>query len=176
MGVSMDVSLPLPPPPHAGSVRIGVTPPISSTGPVPEEVFIETALSKFLLTQGGEVSESDGGDRRRKEIITKLENIVKGWVASIASEKKIEFAEDGAGARLAEFGSQRLGYHNASDFLPFSLCPFTPFPFPLSPLPSSSPFPLLPPPFPPSPSSLPLHYGNLLLGATMHPRTSIVFV
>ena len=97
----------------------GITRPLSDQAPTQEEIKANEVMMHHLMElgeQGEALFETSDGDKEREVVKNKIETLVKSWVSELGRKKGIDEAllEDGGGARLYIFGSQRLGVHNSS--------------------------------------------------------------
>ena len=107
-------------------VKIGGV--IDASQPTETDLIMDASLRRYLsnLSLNGEpLFETDHGNAQRREACDKLQAIVREWVTKIGKDKGVsdEFLDDGGGAKLYIFGSQRLGVHNSASDID-SLCVF----------------------------------------------------
>ncbi|KAI3407864.1 Polynucleotide adenylyltransferase [Psidium guajava] len=90
--------------------RLGITEPISLSGPTEDDVIKTRELEKFLQDAG--LYESQEEAVSREEVLGRLDQIVKIWVKSISRAKGLnEQMVQEANAKIFTFGSYRLGVH-----------------------------------------------------------------
>ncbi|KAF8022546.1 hypothetical protein BT93_F0152 [Corymbia citriodora subsp. variegata] len=90
--------------------RLGITEPISLSGPTEDDVMKTRELEKFLQDAG--LYESQEEAVSREEVLGRLDQIVKIWVKSISRAKGLnERLVQEANAKIFTFGSYRLGVH-----------------------------------------------------------------
>ncbi|KAI5382726.1 nuclear poly(A) polymerase 1 isoform X2 [Lathyrus oleraceus] len=90
--------------------RLGITGPISSSGPTEYDVAKSTELDKYLQDAG--LYESREEAICREEVLGRLDQIVKIWVKTITRAKGFnEQIVREANAKIFTFGSYRLGVH-----------------------------------------------------------------
>ncbi|KAK4767646.1 hypothetical protein SAY86_015396 [Trapa natans] len=96
---------------HRGSgQRLGITDPISLSGPTEYDVMKTLELEKFLQEAG--LYESQEESLNREEVLGRLDQIVKMWIKSITRAKGLdEQLVQEANAKIFTFGSYRLGVH-----------------------------------------------------------------
>ncbi|KAG0502552.1 hypothetical protein HPP92_002624 [Vanilla planifolia] len=89
---------------------LGVTEPISLSGPSELDVVKSQELDKFLEDAG--LYESQEEAVSREEVLGRLDQIVKIWVKKISRIKGFneQFVQE-ANAKIFTFGSYRLGVH-----------------------------------------------------------------
>ncbi|KAG2699601.1 hypothetical protein I3760_07G199000 [Carya illinoinensis] len=95
--------------------KYGITKPISLAGPTEADLHRNMELEKFLIDSG--LYESEEEASRRKEVLNRIDEIVKGWVKQLTHLRGYtdQMVED-ATAVILTFGSYRLGVHGpASD-------------------------------------------------------------
>ncbi|KAK1302739.1 hypothetical protein QJS10_CPB12g00288 [Acorus calamus] len=89
---------------------LGVTEPISLSGPSDFDVIKTQELEKFLKDEG--LYESYEESVGREEVLGRLDQIVKSWVKKISRAKGFnEQLVQEANAKIFTFGSYRLGVH-----------------------------------------------------------------
>ncbi|XP_020598321.1 nuclear poly(A) polymerase 1 [Phalaenopsis equestris] len=93
-----------------GNGYLGVTEPISFSGPTELDVIKTRELEKFLEDAG--LYESPEEAISREEVLGRLDQIVKIWVKRISRAKGFneQFVQE-ANAKIFTFGSYRLGVH-----------------------------------------------------------------
>lgn len=90
--------------------RLGITEPISWSGPMEFDVIKTRKLEKYLAVVG--LYESQEEAVSREEVLGRLDQIVKIWVKSISRAKGLnEQMVQEANAKIFTFGSYRLGVH-----------------------------------------------------------------
>uniref|UniRef100_A0A1D1Z565 polynucleotide adenylyltransferase n=2 Tax=Anthurium amnicola TaxID=1678845 RepID=A0A1D1Z565_9ARAE len=90
--------------------HLGVTEPISLSGPTEFDVIKTRELEKFLVDAG--LYESQEEAVSREEVLGRLDQIVKIWVKKISRAKGFnEQVVQEANAKIFTFGSYRLGVH-----------------------------------------------------------------
>ncbi|XP_052179722.1 nuclear poly(A) polymerase 1 [Diospyros lotus] len=90
--------------------RLGITEPISWSGPTEHDVVKTCELEKYLADVG--LYESQEEAVSREEVLGRLDQIVKIWVKSISRTKGLnEQLVQEANAKIFTFGSYRLGVH-----------------------------------------------------------------
>ncbi|CAA6665454.1 unnamed protein product [Spirodela intermedia] len=90
--------------------HLGVTEPISLTGPTESDVIKTRELEKYLVDAG--LYESQEEAVEREEVLGRLDQIVKAWVKKISRAKGFnEQVVQEANAKIFTFGSYRLGVH-----------------------------------------------------------------
>lgn len=95
---------------RSGGQRLGITEPISLSGPTEYDVIKTCELEKYLQDAG--LYESQAEAVRREEVLGRLDQIVKIWVKSISRAKGLnEQLVQEANAKIFTFGSYRLGVH-----------------------------------------------------------------
>ncbi|KAJ0962781.1 hypothetical protein J5N97_027903 [Dioscorea zingiberensis] len=89
---------------------LGVTEPISFSGPSEVDVLKTQELEKFLADAG--LYESQEEAVSREEVLGRLDQIVKIWVKNVSKAKGFneQFVQE-ANAKIFTFGSYRLGVH-----------------------------------------------------------------
>ncbi|XP_038894281.1 nuclear poly(A) polymerase 1 isoform X2 [Benincasa hispida] len=93
-----------------GQQRLGITDPISLSGPTEYDVIKTRELEKYLQDAG--LYESQEEAVSREEVLGRLDQIVKIWVKSISRAKGLnEQLVQEANAKIFTFGSYRLGVH-----------------------------------------------------------------
>ncbi|THU69758.1 hypothetical protein C4D60_Mb08t17790 [Musa balbisiana] len=90
--------------------HLGVTEPISWSGPTEYDVIRTQELDKYLADAG--LYESQEEAVSREEILGRLDQIVKIWVKKVSRAKGFneQFVQE-ANAKIFTFGSYRLGVH-----------------------------------------------------------------
>ncbi|KAG6644030.1 nuclear poly(A) polymerase 4-like [Carya illinoinensis] len=90
--------------------KYGITKPISLAGPAEADLHRNMELDKFLIDSG--LYESKEEAERRKEVLDRIDQIVKVWVKQLTRKKGYtdQMVED-ANAVIFTFGSYRLGVH-----------------------------------------------------------------
>ncbi|CAL9108069.1 unnamed protein product [Musa acuminata subsp. burmannicoides] len=90
--------------------HLGVTEPISWSGPTEYDVIKTQELEKYLADAG--LYESQEEAVSREEILGRLDQIVKIWVKKVSRAKGFneQFVQE-ANAKIFTFGSYRLGVH-----------------------------------------------------------------
>ncbi|KAI0488563.1 hypothetical protein KFK09_028400 [Dendrobium nobile] len=93
-----------------GNGYLGVTEPISLSGPTELDVIKTKELEKFLEDAG--LYESQEEAVSREEVLGRLDQIVKIWIKRISKAKGFneQFVQE-ANAKIFTFGSYRLGVH-----------------------------------------------------------------
>ncbi|XP_023541715.1 nuclear poly(A) polymerase 1-like [Cucurbita pepo subsp. pepo] len=90
--------------------RLGITDPISLSGPTEDDVIKTRELEKYLQDAG--LYESQEEAVSREEVLGRLDQIVKIWVKAISRAKGLnEQLVQEANAKIFTFGSYRLGVH-----------------------------------------------------------------
>ncbi|XP_023001680.1 nuclear poly(A) polymerase 1-like [Cucurbita maxima] len=90
--------------------RLGITDPISLSGPTEYDVIKTRELEKYLQDAG--LYESQEEAVSREEVLGRLDQIVKIWVKTISRAKGLnEQLVQEANAKIFTFGSYRLGVH-----------------------------------------------------------------
>ncbi|XAR68381.1 Polynucleotide adenylyltransferase [Bertholletia excelsa] len=90
--------------------RLGITEPISWTGPTEYDLIKTRELEKYLSEVG--LYESQEEAVSREEVLGRLDQIVKVWVKTISRAKGLnEQLVQEANAKIFTFGSYRLGVH-----------------------------------------------------------------
>ncbi|CAK9312136.1 unnamed protein product [Citrullus colocynthis] len=93
-----------------GQQRLGITDPISLSGPTEYDVIKTRELEKYLQDAG--LYESQEEAVSREEVLGRLDQIVKIWVKAISRAKGLnEQLVQEANAKIFTFGSYRLGVH-----------------------------------------------------------------
>ncbi|KAL0535559.1 hypothetical protein IC582_029894 [Cucumis melo] len=93
-----------------GQQRLGITDPISLSGPTEYDVLKTRELEKYLQDAG--LYESQEEAVNREEVLGRLDQIVKIWVKAISRSKGLnEQLVQEANAKIFTFGSYRLGVH-----------------------------------------------------------------
>ncbi|CAM0876108.1 unnamed protein product [Alopecurus aequalis] len=89
---------------------LGVSEPISLSGPTEKDVIQTAEVEKFLAEAG--LYESQQGAVSREEVLGKLDQTVKAWIkkATRVSGYGEQFVQE-ANAKIFTFGSYRLGVH-----------------------------------------------------------------
>ncbi|KAH1124890.1 hypothetical protein GLYMA_06G088500v4 [Glycine max] len=100
-------------PPHQeqqANSKYGFTKPLSLAGPTDADLQRNNDLDKFLLDSG--LYESNEESAARKEVLHRLDQIVKSWVKQLTRQRGYtdQMVED-ANAVIFTFGSYRLGVH-----------------------------------------------------------------
>eukprot|EP01018_Ginkgo_biloba_P015216 Gb_09222 [translate_table: standard] len=91
---------------------LGLSEPISVTGPSESDLELSSKLEKVVVSDG--LYESHDEAIVREEVLGKLDQIVKMWVKSISKEKGFnEQIVEQANAKIYSFGSYRLGVHGS---------------------------------------------------------------
>ena len=90
---------------------LGMTSPISLSGPETADIELTKTLVKALEPHGCFETESEL--THRMEVLAKLNTLIKDWIKEISIEKNmpVEVAET-VGGHVYTFGSYRLGVHN----------------------------------------------------------------
>ncbi|GJM98176.1 hypothetical protein PR202_ga15161 [Eleusine coracana subsp. coracana] len=90
--------------------QYGITKPLSLLGPVEADLQRTAELERFLVEAG--LYESPEESAKRVEVLAKLDQILKGWVKQLTSQRGYtdQMVEE-ANAKLFTFGSYRLGVH-----------------------------------------------------------------
>lgn len=90
--------------------RLGITDPISWSGPTDDDIVKTQELEKYLVDVG--LHESPEEAVSREEVLGRLDRIVKIWVKSVSRAKGLneQLVKD-ANAKIFTFGSYRLGVH-----------------------------------------------------------------
>ncbi|KAK3133929.1 hypothetical protein QOZ80_6AG0542850 [Eleusine coracana subsp. coracana] len=90
--------------------QYGITKPLSLLGPVDADLQRTAELERFLVEAG--LYESPEESAKRVEVLAKLDQILKGWVKQLTSQRGYtdQMVEE-ANAKLFTFGSYRLGVH-----------------------------------------------------------------
>ncbi|XP_057434821.1 nuclear poly(A) polymerase 4 isoform X2 [Lotus japonicus] len=100
-------STPPPPPP---TQQVGFSKPISLAGPSDADIQRNLELEKFMLDSG--LYESDEEAAARREVLRRLDQIVKSWVKQVTRQRGYtDQMVDDANAVIFTFGSYRLGVH-----------------------------------------------------------------
>ncbi len=90
---------------------MGVTQPISLSGPTPEDLKLTESLNEALKTSGFFESEEDS--EKREVVLGKLNLIVQKFVKEVARDKGLPESLIGeVGGKIFTFGSYRLGVHS----------------------------------------------------------------
>ncbi|KAL3529230.1 hypothetical protein ACH5RR_008552 [Cinchona calisaya] len=90
--------------------RLGITEPISWSGPTENDVIKTRELEKFLADVG--LYECQEEAISREEVLGRLDQIVKTWVKNVSRAKGLnEQLVHEANAKIFTFGSYRLGVH-----------------------------------------------------------------
>ncbi|XP_047337569.1 nuclear poly(A) polymerase 1-like [Impatiens glandulifera] len=90
--------------------QLGITEPISWSGPTDYDIVKTRELEKYLVDVG--LHESQEEAVSREEVLGRLDQIVKIWVKSISRAKGLnEQLVHEANAKIFTFGSYRLGVH-----------------------------------------------------------------
>ncbi|CDO98397.1 unnamed protein product [Coffea canephora] len=90
--------------------RLGITEPISWSGPTEYDMIKTRELEKFLADVG--LYESQEEAISREEVLGRLDQIVKTWVKNVSRAKGLnEQLVQEANAKIFTFGSYRLGVH-----------------------------------------------------------------
>lgn len=90
--------------------RLGITEPISWSGPTEYDIIKTQELEKFLADAG--LYESHEEAISREEVLGRLDQIVKQWVKTVSRAKGLnEQLVLEANAKIFTFGSYRLGVH-----------------------------------------------------------------
>ncbi|TVU18640.1 hypothetical protein EJB05_00870 [Eragrostis curvula] len=94
----------------AGNGYLGVTEPISLSGPTEKDVVQSAEVEKYLTNAG--LYESQEEAVSREEVLGKLDQTVKAWIkkATRLSGYGEQFVQE-ANAKIFTFGSYRLGVH-----------------------------------------------------------------
>lgn len=92
------------------SPSYGVTPPISSANPTPQELKLNDTLIAELKARGSFETEAD--TRKRIDVLNILQKLTEEFVYSVSKNKNMSegMAKD-AGGKIFTFGSYRLGVH-----------------------------------------------------------------
>ena len=91
--------------------QLGVTQPISLSGPTPEDLKLTESLNESLKTSGFFESEQDS--EKREIVLGKLNLIVQKFVKQVAQDKGLpESLVSEVGGKIFTFGSYRLGVHS----------------------------------------------------------------
>lgn len=90
--------------------QYGVTPPVSTALPTPEEVKLNDAMIEELRNQSS--FETEDGVQKRRKVLATLQTIVQEFVYTVSIKKNMSegMAKD-AGGKLFTFGSYRLGVY-----------------------------------------------------------------
>lgn len=93
------------------SGRFGVTDPISTAGPTPEDIQETTKMIEYLQETGFFESEEEG--EKREAVLGRLNTAIKEFVRETAKRKGLpaELCKTTTG-KIFTFGSYRLGVHN----------------------------------------------------------------
>ncbi|KAI9364170.1 Poly(A) polymerase central domain-containing protein [Pilaira anomala] len=92
--------------------QLGVTPPISTTGPTEKELQLTKDLVKTLEDYG--LFESEQEAQKRVVVLGKLDKMVKEFVYTVSKSKNFPDAlAKEAGGKIFTYGSYRLGVHGA---------------------------------------------------------------
>lgn len=95
---------------QAAGQYLGVTEPISTTGPTPVDLIKTEELEKCLMTLG--LYERRDEAVEREEVLGHLDVIVKKWVKMVTRKQGLnEQLVQEANAKIFTFGSYRLGVH-----------------------------------------------------------------
>lgn len=90
--------------------RLGITEPISWSGPTDYDIAKTRELEKYLVDAG--LYESPEESTNREEVLGRLNQIVRIWVKSVSRAKGLnEQLVQEANAKIFTFGSYRLGVH-----------------------------------------------------------------
>eukprot|EP00270_Netrium_digitus_P006683 TRINITY_DN1930_c0_g1_i1.p1 TRINITY_DN1930_c0_g1~~TRINITY_DN1930_c0_g1_i1.p1 ORF type:complete len:708 (+),score=105.13 TRINITY_DN1930_c0_g1_i1:46-2169(+) len=109
----------------AGGPRFGVSNPISTAGPAENDLLRTKSLEKYLKDVG--LYETQEEAIAREEVLSRLDQIVKGWVKLIARKRGYnEQIVAEANAKIFTFGSYRLGVHGPGADID-TLCVAPPF-------------------------------------------------
>ncbi|KAL3512211.1 hypothetical protein ACH5RR_024928 [Cinchona calisaya] len=93
-----------------GGHRLGITEPISLSGPTEYDIIKTRELEKFLADVG--LYESQEEAISREEVLGRLDQIVKTWVKNVSRARGLnEQLVQEANAKIFTFGSYRLGVH-----------------------------------------------------------------
>ncbi|XP_067025706.1 poly(A) polymerase beta-like [Acropora muricata] len=88
----------------------GITAPISTAGPKPEDLELTKALEESLKSY--EVFESEDELQQRMVVLAKLNTLVKKWIIDTSLSKNMpESIANSVGGQIFTFGSYRLGVH-----------------------------------------------------------------
>lgn len=89
---------------------LGVTPPVSTNPPTPNDLKLTAQLEVFLRKTG--VFESDDEQEKREAVLGQLNLLVKQFVREVGEEKGLPegFLQE-SGGNIFTFGSYRLGVH-----------------------------------------------------------------
>lgn len=91
---------------------LGITPPLSLNHPTPGELKSTDLLQKTLRDL--HVFEGEEESKRREEVLSQLNLLVKEFVRSVALQRNLPDAiASEAGGKIFTFGSYRLGVHSA---------------------------------------------------------------
>ncbi|XP_062164558.1 nuclear poly(A) polymerase 4-like isoform X2 [Alnus glutinosa] len=92
------------------AAKYGITKPISLAGPNEADLQRNMELEKFLIDSG--LYESEEEAARRKEVLGRIDQIVKDWVKQLTRQRGYtdQMVED-ANAVIFTFGSYHLGVH-----------------------------------------------------------------
>ncbi|XP_035228439.1 poly(A) polymerase type 3-like, partial [Stegodyphus dumicola] len=95
---------------QATTKMLGVTSPISTAMPRPEDIQKTKELEEVLRQYG--LFESDEELAHRMEVLSKINELVKLWIRDISVKKNMppNVAET-VGGKIYTFGSYRLGVH-----------------------------------------------------------------
>ncbi|XP_047174345.1 nuclear poly(A) polymerase 4 isoform X2 [Vigna umbellata] len=98
------------PPQQEQANKYGFTKPLSLAGPTDADLHRNNELERFLLDSG--LYESNDESAARKEVLHRLDQIVKSWVKQLTRQRGYtdQMVED-ANAVIFTFGSYRLGVH-----------------------------------------------------------------
>ncbi|XP_003386526.1 PREDICTED: poly(A) polymerase type 3-like [Amphimedon queenslandica] len=95
---------------YLGSGFAGVTGPISTAVPKPQDIKLTNLLEACLQKYG--VFDTPEGQKHRLLVLGKLNELVKKWIIDISKEKgKSEAEAKEVGGTIFTFGSYRLGVH-----------------------------------------------------------------
>jgi poly(A) polymerase len=96
--------------PQPAAKKYGITKPISIAGPTEADLQRNMDMEKFLIDSG--LYESEEEAARRKEVLARIGEIVKGWVKLLTRQRGYtdQMVED-ANAVIFTFGSYCLGVH-----------------------------------------------------------------
>ncbi|KAF8766742.1 Poly(A) polymerase gamma like protein [Argiope bruennichi] len=92
------------------TVTLGVTSPISTAFPKPDDIQRTKELEKVLREYG--LFESDEELAHRMEVLSKINQLVKQWIKEISIKKNMPpSVAETVGGKIYTFGSYRLGVH-----------------------------------------------------------------
>ncbi|GBM56970.1 Poly(A) polymerase alpha [Araneus ventricosus] len=92
------------------TVTLGVTSPISTAYPKPDDIQRTKELEKVLRDYG--LFESDEELAHRMEVLSKINQLVKQWIKEISIKKNMPpSVAETVGGKIYTFGSYRLGVH-----------------------------------------------------------------